>query len=114
MPKLITEGAQMKCSLGSTSSSLSVTSQSFKKIDNALIATESDNNGVVNIPAFGNCKRVWYSPACTPTPQNWLKTTQKDAVNGNKKLTKDSYCMCSFGGKIEFIDTGKNTFVEGE
>ena len=114
MPKLVIQGAQMKCNLGFTPSKLSVTSQFFKKINNALVATEKDKEGLINIPSFGNCTCSWPNPPCVPSPQQWLQITQKDSINGNKKLTEDSFIMCAKGGKIEFIDTGKNTFVKGE
>ena len=114
MPKIITEQAQMKCTLGAKPEKLSVTSQTYIKIAGGLVATEKDKEPMVNIPSFGNCKCNPYNPPCVPSPQAWQKTTVKDSVDGMKKLTKDSTSMCSKGGTISFIDTGKNTFVDGE
>ncbi|WP_369750533.1 hypothetical protein [Prevotella sp. C561] len=31
-----------------------------------------------------------------------------------KKLTEQSFCMCAKGGRISFIDTRSNFFVESE
>ncbi len=31
-----------------------------------------------------------------------------------KKLTEQAFCMCTKGGRISFIDTGSNSFVESE
>lgn len=114
MPILITEGSQMKCSLGTKPSSIKVTSQSFKTIDNSLIATEADKAGMTNIPSFGNCRRSIFRPSCTPASTNWENTAQTQSLDGMKKLADDSFCMCSHGGKIEFTDTGSNSFVEIE
>lgn len=114
MPILVTEGSQMQCSLGTAPSKIKVTSQSFKKIDDELIATQGDKEGMSNIPSFSNCKRAWYRPACKPNPIQWEGVAEKQALEGQKKLTKDSTCQCSFGGTISFVDTGTNNFVDAE
>ena len=114
MAKIVTEKAQMQCTLGQKPAQLAVTSQTFVKIVDALVATEKDKSPMSNIPSFGNCKCNWTQPPCVPAPQEWQQTTQKDNIKGMKKLIKDSFCMCSKGGKISFIDTGKNTFADGE
>ena len=114
MPKLITHGATMCCTLGTMQTKVSVTSQNFRRIADALIATESDKAGMVNIPSFGTCKCGYPNPPCVPSPQGWQQTTQKDSINGLKKLTENSFCMCAKGGRISFVDTGENTFVESE
>lgn len=113
MPKIVTDQAQIQCTLGAKPEKLTVTSQTFSSISGALIATENDKQAMVNIPSFGNCKCNPYNPPCVPAPQVWQQTTIKDTVNGLKKLTENSTCMCSKGGTISFTDTGKNTFVEG-
>ncbi|WP_254919370.1 PAAR-like protein [Prevotella jejuni] len=46
--------------------------------------------------------------------KGWQQTTQKDSINGMKKLTEQSFCMCAKGGRISFVDTGSNSFVESE
>lgn len=114
MQKLITEDAQMKCSLGASPAKLSVTSQAFTKISGGLVATEQDKQSLVNIPSFGSCKRSSPPPVCMPSPQKWQKTTIRDNIDSMMKLTKDSICPCSNGGIITFVDTGKNIFIDGE
>ena len=104
----------MYCSLGTEKPNLTVTSQTFRRIADALVGTEGDNNGMVNIPSFGVCKCSSPNPPCTPQPQGWQQTTKKDSINGMKKLTEQSFCMCAKGGRISFVDTGNNTFVESE
>lgn len=114
MPKIIVNGSQMKCSLGTAPSQIKVTSQNFSKICSRLIATEADKEGITNIPSFGACRRSSPPPSCVPSPVKWENTTIKDNIVSNKKLTLKSFCMCSFGGKIELIDSGDNVFVDGE
>lgn len=114
MPKLITNKAQMQCTLGAKPTGIEVTSQTFSQIDGELVATEVDKIGMVNIPSFGTCKCVWYNPPCVPNPTQWSNATVQKTINGMEKLTQDSFCMCTKGGRISFIDTGKNTFVDSE
>lgn len=114
MPKIITHGATLHCTLGVKESNLMVTSQTFRRIADTLVGTEGDNKGMVNIPSFGVCKCSSPNPPCLPQPQGWQQTTKKDSINGMKKLTEQSFCMCAKGGRISFIDTGSNSFVESE
>ena len=47
MSKIITHGATLHCTLGVKNSKLTVTSQTFRRIADALVGTEGDNNGMV-------------------------------------------------------------------
>ena len=109
MPKIITHGATLHCTLGVKESNLMVTSQTFHRIANTLVVTEGDNKGIVNIPSFGVYKCSSPNPPCIPQPQGWQQTTQKDSINGMKKLKEQSFCMYAKGGRISFVDTGSNT-----
>jgi len=106
--------AQLCCSNGSTPARLLVTSQLFVTIKDRLIATEGDILPLINIPSFGSCRKGIYPTPCVPAPQPWQKTTVKENINGLKKLTMDSFCMCAQGGKISFVDAGINNFVDSE
>lgn len=114
MAQDIVHGAQMKCTLGSSSAQIQVTSQLFVTIENKLVATENDKLPIENIPSFGTCRKGIFPPPCLPALQAWQNTTPKDNINGYKQLTKDSFSMCSQGGCITFVDTGINTFVDSE
>ncbi|MBF1583787.1 MULTISPECIES: DUF4280 domain-containing protein [Prevotella] len=114
MSKIVTDGALMSCTLGDIDSALIVDSQSFVSISSKFIGTETDNQGLKNIPSFGLCKCGSPNPPCIPQPQGWQHTTQKDSINGMKKLTEQSFCMCAKGGRISFVNTGSNSFVESE
>ena len=47
MSKIITHGATLHCTLGVKNSKLTVTSQTFRRIADALVGIEGDNNGMV-------------------------------------------------------------------
>lgn len=108
MAKIITNNATMQCSLGTMPSQIRVASQSLSVIEDELIATENDKEGMTNIPSFGNCKCVWYQPTCIPKPENWINTAETNTINGMAKLTLQSQCPCAKGGIITFTDTGAN------
>ena len=112
--KIVTNGALMCCTLGTEQAKLTVLSQSFRSISGALVATEEDEIGLINIPSFGVCKCSSPNPPCIPQPQGWQQITKKDNINGMKKLTEQSFCMYAKGGRISFIDTRSNFFVESE
>ena len=59
----------MYCSLGKEKPNLTVVSQTFRRIADALVGTEGDNNGMVNIPSLGVCKCSYPNPPCIPPPQ---------------------------------------------
>ena len=69
MVKIVTEAAIMCCTLGTGQATLTVLSQSFRSISGALVATEEDEIGLINIPSFGVCKCSSPNPPCTPHPQ---------------------------------------------
>ena len=69
MSKIITHGATRYCSLGTEKPNLTVTSQTFRRIADALVGTEGDNKGMVNIPSFGVYKCSSPNLPCTPQPQ---------------------------------------------
>jgi len=114
MVKIVTGGAIMCCTLGTGQAKLTVLSQSFRSILGAFVATEEDEIGLINIPSFGVCKCSSPNPPCLPQPQGWQQATKKDSVNGMKKLTEQSFCICAKRGRISFADTGSNSFVESE
>ena len=114
MAKLVVNNSQMQCSQGTDISAINISSQNIVAIAGEFVATEEDKISVGNIPSFGVCKCSSPNPPCLPQPQGWQQTTQKESINGMKKLTEQSFCMCARGGRISFVDTGNNTFVESE
>ena len=94
MVKIVTGGAIMYCTLGTGQAKLTVLSQSFRSISGALVANEEDKIGLNNIPSLGVCKCSSPNHPCLPQQQGWQQTTKKDSINGMKKLTEQSFCMC--------------------
>ena len=60
----------MYCSLGKEKPNLTVVSQTFRRISDALVGTEGDNKGMVNIPSFGVYKCSSPNPPYLPQPQD--------------------------------------------
>ena len=114
MAKLVVNNSQMQCSQGTDISAINISSQNIVAIAGEFVATEEDKIGVGNISSFGVCKCSSPNSPCLPQPQGWQQTTKKDSINRMKKLTEQSFCMCAKGGRISFVDTGSNTFVESE
>ncbi|KMQ67364.1 hypothetical protein ACM39_14500 [Chryseobacterium sp. FH2] len=104
MPQKLTEKALLLCNKGAKPSQLKVTSQTFSKAENKLIATEQDKQPETNVPSFGVCTVT--RSKCTPAIIKWEKTTEKDTINNFKVLTDESTCQCTVGGKISIQDKG--------
>lgn len=98
MAQKLTEKAILFCDKGTKPSQLKVTSQTFSKAEDKLIATEQDKQPEINIQNFGICAVT--KSKCSPTVIKWDKTTEKDSINNYKILTEDSTCRCTIGGKI--------------
>lgn len=108
MPQHITDTTQLKCDKGASPTPLTVTSQSFMKIDGKLQATEEDKQPNTNIKPFGICSVLRSS--CMPSPVKWDNTSDFE-IEGKKELLDTSTCQCSVGGKISIVQSAQN-FVE--
>lgn len=107
---IIVQGAQMQCDKGAAPMPITVVSQQFVQIQNKLVATQADVAPMVNIPSFGACP-VLQGP-CVPAPTAWQNTSPSFLdIEGMKKLTTDSFCMCGVGGRISFLDSGQQCLV---
>jgi len=109
---IVTETAAMQCDKGAAPAKLIVTSQTFVRADEKLVATEMDYQPMLNIPPFGVCSVT--QKACIPATQQWTEPRSKDTVGGSKKLTDASTCRCSIGGTIRFLDSGHSGFVSAK
>jgi hypothetical protein len=108
MPQHITDTTQLKCDKGTSAIPLTVTSQSFMKIEGKLQATEEDKHPNTNIKPFGMCSILRSS--CTPSPITWNNTSDFE-IEGKKELLDTSTCQCSIGGKISVVKSAQK-FVE--
>ncbi|WP_160140258.1 DUF4280 domain-containing protein [Chryseobacterium sp. c4a] len=108
MPQYITDTTQLKCDKGASPTPLTVTSQSFMKIEGKLQATEEDKQPNTNIKPFGVCSVLRSS--CSPSPVKWDNTSDFE-IEGKKELLDSSTCQCSVGGKISVVKSAQS-FVE--
>jgi uncharacterized Zn-binding protein involved in type VI secretion len=115
--EFVVHGAKIKCSMGSKSSTLSVSSQSTYKIQGKKAATMMDfapgTNLMPPLATFGTCKPFQSAPPpaqlCTPIPTGpWQKAFSKKKINGMAILKGDACLMCGrAGGLIEFENSGQ-------
>lgn len=108
MPQYITDTTQLKCAKGASPAPLTVTSQSFMKIEGKLQATEEDKQPNINIKPFGVCSILRSS--CSPSPVKWENTSDFE-IEDKKELLDSSTCQCSVGGKISVVKSAQS-FVE--
>jgi Pretoxin HINT domain/Domain of unknown function (DUF4280) len=102
----ITKDALMMCDKGGAPDLFKPTYNTTVHIHGCLVATNMDATPIVNIPSFKVCKVN--GGACTPAtvPNTWQNTFQVK-VKGIETLIGESICMCSKGGKIEFMTSGQ-------
>ncbi|MDG4655142.1 DUF4280 domain-containing protein [Chryseobacterium arthrosphaerae] len=108
MPQHIIDTTLLKCDKGTSPTPLTVTSQSFMKIEGMLQATEEDKQSNTNIKPFGMCSVLRSS--CSPSPIKWENTSDFE-IEGKKELLDSSTCQCSIGGQISVVKCAQN-FVE--
>ncbi len=123
MPKLVIQGAKLKCSQGTSPSSLSLLPvPTPAKADEQQAATIMDFAPMVNIAAFGMCitqanpqvaaataaaMGVLTPQPCIPaTTSPWSPGSSKVTISEMKALTSDSKCNCMWTGSIEITDPG--------
>jgi hypothetical protein len=120
MPKLVINGAKLKCSQGVAPSTLTVLPMNGSSADEQPAATVMDNVPMVNIAPFGMCQtqanpQVAASTAaamgvltpmpCVPViPAPWSPGARIVTIQGQKALTSDSKCNCTWTGSIEITD----------
>lgn len=109
MSQYITDTTQLKCDKGASPTPLTVTSQSFMKIEGKLQATEEDKQPNTNIKPFGVCSVLRSS--CSPSPVKWDNTSNFE-IEGKKELLDSSTCQCSVGGKISVVKSAQSLVEE--
>jgi hypothetical protein len=125
MPKLVVNGAQLKCSEGMAPSALTVLPTNKTDGDELPAATIMDNIPMSNIAPFGMCKTLanpqvaaatsaamgTLTPQpCIPVlPAPWSPGAKVVKINEIAALTDDSKCMCQWAGS-----TNPGTQIEVE
>ena len=122
MPKLVVNGAKLKCDQGLAPSSLSVLPVIGSAADDQPAGTVNDNLPMLNIAPFGMCKTqanpqvaaATTAAAGTLTPMPcipvltgpWSPGSTLTSLQGVKALTDDSTCSCAWTGTIAITDAG--------
>lgn len=116
MSELVTQGAMLQCSMGTSPSSLQVTPEKRVNSKSQPAATVVDCVANKNIMPFGMCQSLnnpqvqaaTTAAAGSLTPQpcipaivgNWTPGSPKVKIGGQAALTAQSQCRCSWGGVI--------------
>ena len=128
MATLVISGAKLKCSKGTSSSTLTVLPTNLTEADETPAATVMDYKPMVNVAPFGRCKtrknpQVAVATAnakgvLTPMPcipvisAPWSPGASVVMINDEEALTKDSTCTCAWSGSIEVTDPGTGVEVD--
>ena len=128
MSKLVINGAKLKCSQGLAPSTLTVLPVNGSSADEQPAATVMDYVPMVNVAPFGMCQTqanpqvaaataaamgVLTPMPCVPViPAPWSPGAGIVTIQGQKALTNDSKCNCTWTGSIEITDGG--TTVDAE
>lgn len=122
MSKLVASGAQLRCSEGTSPSTLTVPPAGGVEADRQPAATVMDHVPMVNVAPFGMCRtqanpQVAAATAAaqgvlTPMPcvpvisAPWSPGSPLITFSDKKALTDDSTCRCAWTGTIEIVDPG--------
>lgn len=128
MAKLVVSSAKLKCSQGTSPSTLTVLPVNPALADDLRAATVMDYAPMVNVAAFGMCKtqanpQVAAATAAangvlTPQPcvpvisAPWSPGSPCVKIEDQKALTDDSRCTCAWTGSIEITDAGDGVEVD--
>lgn len=122
MPKLVVNGAMLKCSMGLAPSTLTVLPQNLADGESQALATVMDQIPMTNVAPFGMCRSpanpqvaaataaamgVLTPQPCVPIiPAPWTPGSTSVKVSQLAALTADSKCMCQWTGQIEITFPG--------
>lgn len=128
MTKLVTLGAQLRCSQGAAPSSLAIPRPEGTDADANAAATVEHHEPMANIAPFGMCRSmanpqvalasaaaqgVLTPQPCVPNVSSpWTPGSSGTTINGAKALTSDSTCNCAWAGTIEVVTPGSEVVVE--
>lgn len=108
MESYVVDGATLRCTLGSSSSSLSLPQGHQVYLRGKKQANAADHIPIRNIGCFGSCSRSCPPPPCVvATASNWINPKSDVYVGEDKALLNTSICFCSCGGVISITDDGQ-------
>jgi hypothetical protein len=128
MPRLVAQGAKLKCSQGTSPSTLTVIPAIQASADEKAAATVMDFKPMANIAPFGMCltqanpqvaaataaaQGVLTPQPCVPVvTAPWSAGSSVVKVGELAALTDDSTCRCQWTGTIEITDPASAVEVD--
>lgn len=104
----VVQGAELKCSLGMTTSKLQLPIGHGVFIRDKKQANVGDFKPLYNILPFGSCKISSPPPPCIPAiTGNWLNGKEDVVIETEAALLNTSLVVCSCGGIIKITDDGQ-------
>lgn len=123
MPKLVSSGAALACSFGTSPSTLTILPAKRVGVGSVPVAVVEDATPMVNVAPFGMCTTVSNPQVATATsaalgvltPQPclpvpvppWTPGSRSVKIRGTHVLTDSSSCKCQWGGVISITDPGQ-------
>lgn len=113
MQKLaVVDGAVLKCIAGTEDCSLTVTTKTKTRVDDARLATIRDHEACINISNFGDCK-ITGGPCGPVTPDPWLSPVTKTVPGRHPVLVEGGILLCHVGSVIQIKNPGQPFFKVG-
>lgn len=125
MPKLVSSGAAIACSFGTTPSTLTVLPAKRTNAGGPPAAVVTDSAPMANVAPFGMCTTpsnpqvaaatsaasgVLTPQPCIPvTTAPWAPGSASVLIGGTPALTDVCTCMCTWGGVISVSSPGQAT-----
>jgi hypothetical protein len=125
MPKLVVNGAKMKCSQGTSPASLTVLPINVATGEDQQAATVQDYKPMVNIAPFGMCQTManpqvaaataaaqgTLTPMpCIPvTTSPWSPGSSIHTINDQAALLDSDTCNCTWTGSISISSAGQGS-----
>jgi hypothetical protein len=129
MPKMVVDGAKLRCSQGTLPSILVIPGDDAPLVsDDKPVATVKDRVSKRNLITFGMCRSqanpqvasataaalgVLTPQPCIPsTNQDWTPGAPMAVSDDTNVLTSDSTCKCDFNGEIDILDPNNDVEIE--
>jgi hypothetical protein len=124
MAKLVADGATLQCNMGTTTSSLSISSSHGASGSSKHLATIDDYTPNTCVSSFGMCQSmsnpqvsaatsaaegVLTPQPCNPViTQQWSPGSDAIKINGAKAVPESATCNCQWNGQISVQDAGQS------
>ncbi len=121
----VVDGATLKCTMGTSTCSLTVLPTNSVQMESAYAANIMDYIPMTNISGFGNCITlsnpqvasatsaalgVLTPQPCVPViPAPWAPGSSTVQIGNMPALNNSSTCMCTWGGTVTVVDAGVTT-----